>query len=310
MEPSWRNMLCLEDVPWIRDHVLNQDNIFPGVAYIAMAGEAIRQETGTEDFSVRDMTVKAAMILHEPVTTETLFTLRPHRLTTSLDSAWYDFTVSSHNGTSWTKHCTGQVRAGKADSLSIPPEPQPQPTALPRKVSHKHWYEAMAKVGLNYGPAFQGLQDVSAHPTLHQAVARVVPLPPSPDDEPPHHFHPASMDAVFQLICTSAWRAQPRDVTQLIMPINFGEIYMRPPPLTSPDQDHTLHLTAHSTITARGGIHGDALATTPSGDIVLIANDMVCFVFLCFVCVYPFSSRRLGKGQKESSLPTPYSLIN
>jgi hypothetical protein len=123
------------------------------------------------------------------------------------------------------------------------------------------------------------------------------------------------MDAVFQLICTSAWRAQRRDVTQLIMPTNFGEIYMRPPPPTSQDQDQTLHLTGRSTITARGGIHGDALATTPSGDIVLVVNDMVCSVFFvfCFVCPQPLykpSRKRRKKKKKESHLPPNPPLAN
>jgi acyl transferase domain-containing protein len=144
LEPTWRNMLCLEDVPWIRDHVINQDIVFPGAAYVAIAGEAIRQVTETEDYTIRNLSVKAAMILHEPVTTEIMFSLRPHRLTTSLDSTWYEFVVSSHNSTTWTKHCTGQVKAGKADSESVS-EPS-QVTDLPRKVSSTRWYQTLSKV--------------------------------------------------------------------------------------------------------------------------------------------------------------------
>jgi acyl transferase domain-containing protein len=43
LEPSWRNLLRLEDVPWLWDHVLQGNVIFPGAGYIAMVGEAACQ---------------------------------------------------------------------------------------------------------------------------------------------------------------------------------------------------------------------------------------------------------------------------
>lgn len=50
--PSWGNILPLESMPWIRDQEVFGDVILPGVGYVAMAGEAIRQLTGAPDFSV------------------------------------------------------------------------------------------------------------------------------------------------------------------------------------------------------------------------------------------------------------------
>jgi acyl transferase domain-containing protein len=37
--PTWRNLLRLEDVPWIRDHKIGDDTVFPGAGYISMACE-------------------------------------------------------------------------------------------------------------------------------------------------------------------------------------------------------------------------------------------------------------------------------
>lgn len=264
LEPTWRNMLCLEDVPWIRDHVINQDIVFPGAAYIAMAGEAIRQVTGTEDYTIRNLSVKAAMILHEPITTETLFSLRPHRLTTALDSTWYEFTVSSHNGTSWTKHCTGQVRAGKADSESVS-EP-PKTTDLPRKVSSTRWYQTMSKVGINYGPTFQGLEDISAHPVDNHAVAKVTNT--VNPDESPYQLHPTTTDFAIQLSSAAAWKGQPRDFVQMPLPAYFGEIYMK-----RPETDAKLQLFSSVTVTARGAVNGNCFATV-DGEVVLELRDL------------------------------------
>lgn len=268
LEPTWRNMLCLEDVPWIRDHVINQDIVFPGACYVAMAGEAIRQVTGTEDYTVRDLTIKAAMILHEHISTEILFALRPHRLTTSLDSAWYDFTVLSNNGTAWTKHCIGQVRAGRADSPSISTPPSTAP--LPRRVSSTRWYRTMSKVGTNYGPTFQGLSSITAHP-VHNHAAAIVSNTLNETDSP-YQLHPTTIDFAIQIFSAAAWKGQPRDFTKMLLPAGIGEIYMRRPQLLSSSADAIttkLHLSAQCTVTARGAIHGDGFATTTSGEVVL-----------------------------------------
>lgn len=57
--PTWRNIINLENVHWIEDHKLHTDIVFPGAGYIATVGEAIRQLTGSEDYTVRNVTISA-----------------------------------------------------------------------------------------------------------------------------------------------------------------------------------------------------------------------------------------------------------
>lgn len=46
--PSWRCSLCLGDVPWLPDHVVSSDIIFPGAGFIRMTIEGLFQmETST-----------------------------------------------------------------------------------------------------------------------------------------------------------------------------------------------------------------------------------------------------------------------
>jgi len=45
VSPTWRNVLKLVDVPWLSDHCVGNDIVFPGAGYVAMAGEAIFQIT-------------------------------------------------------------------------------------------------------------------------------------------------------------------------------------------------------------------------------------------------------------------------
>ncbi|KAK9413713.1 putative KR-domain-containing protein [Seiridium unicorne] len=259
MEPTWRNVLSLDDAPWIRDHLVNQDIVFPGAGYVAMAGEALRQVTGAEDFTVRNLSVEAAMILHEHISTEIVSSLRPHRLTNSLDSTWYDFAVYSHNGSHWMKHCAGQVEQGEAESNAV--SAAPQIADLPRKISSARWYQARSKVGINYGPTFRGLHNLSAHPVDHLAVATVDNYV-NPDDST-YKLHPTTMDFALQLSSVAAYRAQPRDFVKMLLPSYFGEIYMK-----RPKSNVGLQLSADVFVTARGAIRVDAFGTI-GGEVVM-----------------------------------------
>jgi len=168
-DPSWRNMLQLDNVSWIADHEIAGDILFPGAGFIAMAGEAIRQLSGSSDYTVRRVNIITALVLHGGKPVEIITNFRPVRLTTSLDSSWYDFTVSSLHGNTWTKHVTGQVMAGAQFHLETPSiEP------LQRKVSPSTWYRVMRKFGLNYGPRFRPLKEISADVCETKAVAKLM----------------------------------------------------------------------------------------------------------------------------------------
>ncbi len=42
-EPTWRNVLRIRDLPWLKHHHLGGESVFPAAGYFAMAIEAIRQ---------------------------------------------------------------------------------------------------------------------------------------------------------------------------------------------------------------------------------------------------------------------------
>jgi acyl transferase domain-containing protein len=168
LDPSWRNILRLDSVPWIRDHEIAGDVLFPGAAFIAMVGEAIRQlSPGWSDYTIRRVNISTALVLPEGNSVEIVTNLRPVRLTRSLDSCWYDFTVSSLHGNTWTKHVSGQVRAGSEFQPETPPLIEP----LPRKLPSSVWYRVMKRFGLNYGPKFRQLKNISAGVSGTKAVA-------------------------------------------------------------------------------------------------------------------------------------------
>lgn len=143
-------------------------------------------------------------------------TFRPHRLTNSLDSPWWYFTVSAYNGRNWTKHCTGEVCA-----LSSPPEKAEEPDALPRKLSVRKWFEKMAKGGLNLGTSFQTLDTMATSTADQRAMGHVVNG--RQGDEAHYYIHPTVLDAILQILGASAVNGYARK-TKTWLPTSIDQI--------------------------------------------------------------------------------------
>ncbi|GAB1218268.1 hypothetical protein ATERTT37_007522 [Aspergillus terreus] len=219
LEPSWRNMLQLVDVPWLGDHRIGGDIIFPCAGYVAMVGEAIRQATGSEAYSVKNLFMRTALVLDPSGTTEIITHLRPTKLSDNVDSVWYDFTITAFHEDTWKKHCTGQVRPASDKDYS------PVTTkTYPRPIQSKKWYDALEKRGLEYGTQFRRLENISASPSTHDAAAKVQ------DEESFYasHYalHPVLIDVCLQLLSVAATHGIPRRMTRLCIPLALEALYV------------------------------------------------------------------------------------
>lgn len=253
LEPMWRNLVSLEDAQWIRDHRLNDDIVFPAAGYISMAGEASRQLSSTEDYTIQNFVIKTALIMKEGSTVELMTSLRPSRLTDSLDSVCYDFTILSFNDV-WVKHCSGQVKPGGGNyaKLSL--------NSLPRLVPEP--YESLRSAGLNYGPYFRGLKGTSALPGSTTAVGNI--SAPTAYIQDYYQLHPTSIDCCLQLFMIAVSEGVARRLDRLFVPTEIPELYIGKP---SPTSEIVARVTASAVSIA--SISGDAIATSVDGEVVL-----------------------------------------
>lgn len=165
-EPSFRNLLNLDDGPWLRDDIIQGTIIFPAAGYLAMAGEATRQLSGSEDtYKLRHVVLSHALILQEGVDTEIVTNLHPYRINDAFDSEWWEFTIASYSGQAWVKHCVGQVSAGPNQPAQIEDNGR-----LARKLEKKKVNDTLAKAVMEYGPRFQRLKDITAG-TVNRTVS-------------------------------------------------------------------------------------------------------------------------------------------
>lgn len=220
-EPVWRNLFHLENAPWVRDHKIKQDVIFPFAGYVAIAGEAVRQVTDIQDgFSLRKIIVSKAMIVNQETPTEIITMMRQHRLTDTLNSQWWEFSVSSYNGHAWSKHCTGEVKTESGvDAGTVALQ-----NGLPRRVEPSKWYETVRAKGLDYGHHFTCLDKISTSTSSSRSGMASV-RNNWHGDEANYHLHPVILDAYFQLLSCAAWHGSARDYRQ-VLPTTIASLTM------------------------------------------------------------------------------------
>ncbi|KAJ4123008.1 hypothetical protein NW768_010000 [Fusarium equiseti] len=220
IEPQWRNILNAEDEAWLQDHKLQDNVVFPFAGYLTIAGEAVKQikhaAAGTA-YRLRHVVAHTALLLSQPV--EILTSLRSHKLNDSEDSEWYEFTISSYNDSSWTKHCFGQVcitNEGLNCGWTV--------AKLTRAIDCSRVYDQLAHVGFQYGPEFRGISSATASTVTDLVYGTVVSK--GHGGNSPFTLHPATIDVALQLVFLARARGQPKVLDELMVPTAIEEVYI------------------------------------------------------------------------------------
>ncbi|RDW89916.1 type I polyketide synthase [Aspergillus mulundensis] len=269
ISPTWRNEIRVRDVPWLKDHCVGNDIVFPGAGYIAMAGAAacqLGELNSLSDYTVKEVELRQALVLQVEDSKEMVTTLRPQRLTASLDSDWYEFSIVSHDGSAWSKHCSGLVRRGRA-SKSPPASMKRVPVPLPRKVSASRWYTTLNRVGLNYGPRFMGLKNITAGVTERSAVLDIADAP-GDGSESSYPLHPTTLDIMLQSWTVAAFKGIYSSFSKSFLPTFIKELYVG---VGAGQEIHVKTTTSsHSAAAGREGVEGQSYAVTNDGENVLV----------------------------------------
>ena len=170
MEPCWRNALSLEDEPWLNDHKVQSNVAFPMSAYCAMALEGVRQITGIDsDFMLNHVFAQNPLLLTDTAVAEIRTTLHPDHGESFTEAKSWSFSICSHSESGWVVNCQGQIQLRQM-ALSI----APKSGNLLRKVNELDWYDALAKAGFMYGPAFQCLSSIHSSASNMIATGKVM----------------------------------------------------------------------------------------------------------------------------------------
>ncbi|WAE64385.1 type I polyketide synthase [Streptomyces cavourensis] len=192
--------LSLDDGPWLADHVVGGQVYVPGAGLIDAALFAART-TGAD--ALADLT------LLEPVVLLPGRTLRIQATVGEPDAhGRRPFTLHSQPEDTdepliWQQHVTGECVTRAGADATVPPDLGTWPVPDARALDTEAFYGRALANGLDYGPAFRGLRELTCRDGVHYAR---VSLPDALD--PGHHgLHPALFDAALQVVVAALMEA-------------------------------------------------------------------------------------------------------
>lgn len=212
--PRWRNHLRLGEIPWLSDHVVEGNVVFPAAGYISVAIEAASRLQFAEGKTVREYTlknisVKSPLVISNGESgTEMLVDLAPTMESAkSRYSSWYDFVVCSIDSEErYYEHCVGTVHLSFEAPNSVPLaaralELETIAKQSTRAIDAEKYYKHMADLGLTYGPTFQLMKGkIEASPSTAAVSLRFNPADTTEYLDYPNDrsiIHPSLLDAAI-----------------------------------------------------------------------------------------------------------------
>jgi acyl transferase domain-containing protein len=225
--PSWRHILRPTESPWVRDHMIQSNMLYPGCGFISLAIEAVRQQINLTagdqgnstpkaiaGYQVRDVDVLQALVI--PDTTEGLeiqTVLRPVSDKSIGVRGWKQFEIYSVTADNeWTQHAYGLILVefgdpDQATGLGLGKSKKPINLAAgyAKRVDPDDMWNVLTALGLQYGPTFRNIKSIIQSGKEMRSISDIVVPDTSIAKELPytHVVHPALLDAAAQATFTA-----------------------------------------------------------------------------------------------------------
>ncbi|KAH9899096.1 polyketide synthase dehydratase-domain-containing protein [Xylariomycetidae sp. FL2044] len=211
LQPRWRNIMTLEAMPWLKDHVVNGKTVFPGMGSIVMSIQAVRQFASSEvdivGYLVKEAQFLQPIIVDEAVgQTETMLHLHPSRSSGEKHSTLFDVEIySDQTRRALCFTASIQLIRSEQDVDDVDGGEEQRQELARMAAAYKNmaetckasvdWlklYQLTASVGMQYGNSFQLLREMRWD-GCHASTASIGVLPSSLHGI--DLFHPTVLDA-------------------------------------------------------------------------------------------------------------------
>lgn len=192
--PAWEALLDIEKQPYLNDHRIQGNVLFPAAGYIEMAAQAMKDLTGETNAVIAGLKLQKALYLPEVDTKAVQFNFEP-------DSAHFTVATTPNGEHDPIIHASGFFRTAQKQVNFTPLDRDIIQTRSTLTFHTEKCYTALGNMGYHYGPAFQPIENVWVG--SNESLARIAPSELLGADADNHHFHPALMDACFQVLLTT-----------------------------------------------------------------------------------------------------------
>lgn len=239
-EPRWRKMLRISEMPWLEDHVIGENALFPAAGMINMALEAVKQTAhASQDitgYRIREASFMKPIIVRPEGDNEVITQLRPLKqaydkavlrfevtLFTVVDGYWTECSKFSVNLE--YKEDTNEVDGGMeahiaADAMAY--EYSQGREASKKRINKQDFYKWGHEQGLNWSNLFALAEDIRWDgDKVATALVNVEP----PVESYEGIVHPAVLDSAFQVIYVPASHGASKEIPTII-PYKFRNIWI------------------------------------------------------------------------------------
>ena len=270
LEARWRKFIRFSETPWVEDHVVNGTVIYPAAGMLVMALEGARQlidaSRSIRGYCIKDATFQRA--LNIPSTQEGVESqvyMRPLQDATDKDSPKYDFRICTLEDDTWGENCRGIIQVEYVDDetevdggfensarlLHCKELYETRVQQCQRQVDPTVVYDHFRSIGLEFGPAFQTLRNVSCNDD-GDVVAEIGAFQWISQDgmnHPQSHLiHPTTLDGLIQLVLVGLTRGA-RDIIPATVPTRISNLWLSASGLSYPG---TTSLQASSNQISKG----------------------------------------------------------
>ncbi|KAI5921029.1 putative polyketide synthase [Camillea tinctor] len=247
----WRNILRLEEIPWMRDHKVDSQIVFPIAGYLVVAMEALSQilkpKVGSphenHSFEFQNISINTALVIpdtgkgsHSGDDVELHTALSFRKLSNkTYSNKLYDFIISSWVDGQTVEHCAGSIRLSRTSlwegTVKI------CDTTRYKTWPIGPWYEKSIENGLVFGPHFQSLMSLIANnDRLHSDIITTADMSPPVAKASATYYpiHPITIDACLQSAIISA-TAGNINVFKPYLPVFISECRIQTGYMTAPE---------------------------------------------------------------------------
>ncbi|KAF2468466.1 reducing type I polyketide synthase [Lindgomyces ingoldianus] len=221
LEARWRNVIKISQVPWVEDHQVNGNVIYPAAGMLVMAIEGARQLADPSKkivgYRIKNATFQKTLnIPSNQEGADVQIYIRPVQDAYDKDAALSEFRICTFEDDTWSENCRGTVQLELEDTITevdVGKEAQENLHRFEKlyetrqercadTVDSETLYEHLKAMGLSFGPSFRTLSNVSCN-AQSETIADIAVFQWKEQDHAnypqPHVVHPTTLDALIQL---------------------------------------------------------------------------------------------------------------
>ncbi|KAL4811323.1 beta-ketoacyl synthase domain-containing protein [Aspergillus unguis] len=287
---SWKAMLRAQDIPWVQDHRIQEQSVFPAAGYVVTALEAAPFLSGDRPIrliEIEDLTIQRAMIFDKE-TLEVRFSIDGITRSSQDGTVTGRFTYQNYatNGEA-ELIASGRLHIALGEpSQEMLPASKPNPGIAMVEVATQGFYEWLSDIGYGYTGPFRALSKLQRR--LGTSVGMIdTALATYNEGNHCMSVHPGMLDAAIQSVILAYSYPMDGRLSSLHLPTRISKIRVNPALCGREWGDEPVPFIASI---PDNGIDTNSLSAGFRGDVEIHRRDGAsCVVQIEGLQVVPFS---------------------